>query len=204
MKKLIALLLVITMLLSFAACSKKNNGTQSTPETPDNGNSGDNGENITTGLTIVVPEYKDYGRGTVNFDKLVYSRPNIQALIDGFVGATLAVEANETGVEEQIASIRAMEAPFSTVKTMYTLAQIYNNKDSSVAYWQAEYEYITTNYPRLSKIIEDLLVACAQSEYRDVFENDCFGYSLEEYVDGGIYTEAVVALMEEEAALESE
>ena len=44
MKKLIALLLVITMLLSFAACSKKNNGTQSTPETPDNGNSGDNGE----------------------------------------------------------------------------------------------------------------------------------------------------------------
>ena len=204
MKKLIALLLILTMLLSFAACSKKNNGTQSTPETPDNGNSGNNGENITTGLTIVVPEYKDYGRGTVNFDKLVYSRPNIQALIDGFVGATLAVESNETSVEEQIASIRAMEAPFSTVETMYTLAQIYNNKDSSVAYWQAEYEYIATNYPRLSKIIEDLLVACAQSEYRDVFESEYFGYSLEEYVDGGIYTEEVVALMEEEAALESQ
>ena len=203
MAKLIALLLILSMVLSFVACSKKNNGDEDIPSVPDTSTDG-GGENTNNALTVAVPEYKDYGRGTVDFGKLVYSRPNIQYVIDGFVGATLAVEANETSVAEQIASIREMEIPYANVETMYSLAQIYNNKDFSIAYWQTEYEYISTNYPRLLKIVEDLLVACAQSEHRSVFESEYFGYSLEEYVNGGIYTDEVVALMEEEAALESE
>lgn len=203
MAKLIALLLILSMVLAFVACSKKNNGDEDIPSVPDTSTDG-GGENTNNALTVAVPEYKDYGRGTVDFGKLVYSRPNIQYVIDGFVGATLAVEANETSVGEQIASIREMEIPYANVETMYSLAQIYNNKDFSIAYWQTEYEYISTNYPRLLKIVEDLLVACAQSEHRSVFESEYFGYSLEEYVNGGIYTDEVVALMEEEAALESE
>ena len=203
MRKLIALFLVISVLLSFTACNKKagNEGDNSTP-TPDSGTT-DNSGNTSTAQTVVVPEYKDYGRGTENFDKLIYSRPNMQAVIDGFGAATFVVEANEITVEEQIAKIREMEEPLATVKTMYSLAQIYNNKNSSVEYWQNEYEYISTNYPKLSKTVEDLLVACAQSEHRETFETTYFGYSLEEYVDGGIYSDEVVALMEEEARLES-
>lgn len=203
MKKLIALLLVLSLVLGFSACSKPDkNGNGSTEQTPDNGAT-DNGGSINTGLTVFVPEYKDYGRGTVDFDKLIYSRPNMQSLIDGFGAVTFEIEANETSVEEQIARIRELEAPLSNVKTMYALSQIYNNSDSSVEYWQTEYGYISTNYPKLSQIVEDLLVACARSEHRETFENDYFGYSLEEYVDGGIYSDEVVALMEEEASLES-
>ena len=201
MKKLIALLLALSMLLGLCACARPDGGDEATQ--PDAGTE-DNGGSTSTGITVVVPEYKDYGRDTVDFDKLVYSRPNMQSVIDGFAAATAAVEANATDVADQIETIRALEAPLSGVRSMYALAQIYNNTDSSVEYWQNEYSYISTNYPRLTRSVEDLLVACARSEHRETFEKDYFGYSLEEYVDGGIYSDEVVALMEQEAALESE
>lgn len=203
MRKLIALLLFLTILFGYTSCSHKNNANDPSEQNPGI-NNGEQNATANPSMTIVVPEYKDYGRGTVDFDKLVYSRPNMQLVIDGFTAAAEAIEKNETSFEEQVGVIRTLEEPLSTVRTMYSLAQIYNNKDYSVEYWQTEYEYISTNYPRLSKTVEDLLVACARSEHRAEFEEKYFGYSLEEYVDGGIYTDEVVALMEEEARLESE
>lgn len=204
MKKLTALFLIFCIVFGFAACGSPSNSNQGDTQEP-NADTDSSGENdVTSGLTVVVPEYKDYGRGTQNFDKLIYSRPNMQGVIDGFGAATYSVEANDTTVEEQIEKIRALEEPLATVKTMYALSQIYNNKDSSVEYWQSEYGYISANYPKLSKAVEDLLVACARSEHRETFETEYFGYSLEEYVDGGIYSDETVALMEEEARLESE
>ena len=203
MRKLIALLLFLTILFGYTSCSHKNNTNDPSEQNPGI-NNGEQNATANPSMTIVVPEYKDYGRGTVDFDKLVYSRPNMQLVIDGFTAAAEAIEKNETSFEEQVGVIRTLEEPLSTVRTMYSLAQIYNNKDYSVEYWQTEYEYISTNYPRLSKTVEDLLVACARSEHRAEFEEKYFGYSLEEYVDGGIYTDEVVALMEEEARLESE
>lgn len=203
MRKLIALLLFLTILFGYTSCSHKNNGSNQDEQNPGT-NNGEQNATANPTITIVVPDYKDYGRGTVDFNKLVYSRPNMQFVIDGFESATDAIIKNELTFDELVGGIRTLEEPLSTVKTMYSLAQIYNSKDYSVEYWQTEYEYISTNYPRLSKTVEDLLVACARSEHRADFEEKYFGYSLEEYVDGGIYTDEVVALMEEEARLESE
>ena len=87
---------------------------------------------------------------------------------------------------------------------MYSLAEIYRSKDSSVEYWQTEYSYITTNYPKLTQSIEKLIVACAASPHRETFESDYFGYSLEEYADGGSYTDSAVELMINEAELEAQ
>ena len=205
MKKLIALLLLLTVLFSYTACGSKDKvNDNSGGNNLDVSDNEQNEEQSTPSITIVVPEYKDYGRGTQSFDKLVYSRPNMQGVIDSFESVTAAILVESGTPEEHIAAIRTLEAPLSAVKSMYALAQIYNNKDSSIEYWQNEYEYISTNYPRLSKVVEDLLVACARSEHREAFETEYFGYSLEEYADGGIYTDEVVALMKEEARLESE
>ena len=201
MKKLIALFLALSMLFSLCACANKNGGNDSGNDKDENTGSG---EVINKVPTVAVPEYKDYGRGTVNFEELIYARPNLQAIIDAFDAVTLTITANEKTVVEQIEDIRALEDDLSDVRTMYSLAEIYHSKDASVEYWQTEYEYISTNYPRLTQTIEDLLVACSLSEHKATFETDYFGYSLDEYTSGGIYTDEVVALMEEEARLESE
>lgn len=201
MKKLIALLLLLSMILCLTSCFKKGNEVDTFD--PVGGTSSGNDDSNNGNVTIVVPEYKDYGRGTVNFENLLYTRPNIEGLVKRFNDVTLTVEANEKSVAEQIADIRALEYDFANIKSMYSLAEIYQNQDSSVAYWQSEYAYITTNYPKLTQAVEDLLVACAVSENKAVFETDYFNYSLDDYVDGGIYTDEVVSLMEEEARLES-
>ena len=205
MTRLIALLLLISMLFGLCACAAggKDNG-----EKPTDGNAQGGGGNeeevIDPSSVIVVPEYKDYGRGTVNFDELIYSRPNIQSVIDKIDAVTIEVTENERTVSEQIASISALESAIETVETMYSLTEIYRSKDSSVEFWQIEYGYISVNYPKLSQAIENLLEACAASEHRQTFEKDYFDYSLEDYANGGIYTDEVVRLMEEEARLEAE
>lgn len=203
MKKLIALLLILSFIFSICACSKKGGKDPEkedtdTTETPDDEQIKDNT------IPIVVPPYKDYGRGSVDFDKVVYSRPDIQGILNAFAQVTETVKADEKAVEAQIADIMALEPYLDAVATMYSLSEIYRNKDSSSAFWQGEYAYISSNYPSVSQAIEDLLVACARSRHRTAFEEDYFRYSLEEYVDGGIYTDEVVKLMEYEANLEAE
>ena len=143
MKKLIALFLVFSMLFSLCSCANKNNGS-------DNGNDKDEnagqGEVINKLPTVAVPEYKDYGRGTVNFEKLIYARPDLQTIIDAFNAVTLTVTANEKTVEDQIEDIRALEDDLDNVRTMYTLSEIYHNKDTSEKYWQTEYPPFRVRY----------------------------------------------------------
>ena len=204
LKKLTALILILCLLLGFSSCSKKtpanDNGTNNqssqgaqppapTPDVPS---------------SIVVPPYKDYGRGSTDFDKIVYSRPNIAQIIEKFNTVTAIVEKNEISADEQISAIRSVENDFMTVKTMNSLAEIYNHKDSSDEFWKTEYEYLTTAYPLFTQAVEDMIVACARSTHKKTFESDYFGYSLDDYTDGGIYTDEVVALMSEEARLEAE
>ena len=202
MKKLIALLLTLAILFSYTACGKNKNSGDDTDDVIQDNSEQNTPPSLTP--TIVVPEYKDYGRGTVDFNTLIYSRPNIQAVIDAFEAVSATVKENTKSLDEQIADITALEEPLANVDTMYSLSLIYNNKDTSIEYWQDEYEYISTNYPRLTQTVENLLVECARSEHKAAFEEKYFGYSLDEYVDGGIYSDAVVELMAEEARLEAE
>lgn len=207
MKRLIALFLLLSMLLCQTACSAPNGAGDGEENVENNDNNlGNNGDDETVGNqpAIVVPEYKDYERGSVDFDKLVYSRPNMEAIIRSVESAKETVSKNEVSVLLQIEAIRSLEIELDKVDTMYTLAEIYRSKDSTVEFWQDEYGYISTNYPKLSMAVEDLLEVCALSENKKTFEEEYFDYSLDEYLDGGIYTDEVVSLMEEEARLESE
>lgn len=203
MKKLTALILLLCMLVSCASLSAPNKDDKTPPnvevETPS-----DTPKDPLTQQTIVVPEYKDYGRGTVDFNKFVYSRADIQYILDAFGSLTESVKENGKSADEYIDAMRQLEDPLSTVKTMYALTEIHRSRNSSDEYWASEYEYVSTNYPKLSQAVEDLLVACAKSEHRSYFENNYFGYSLEKYAQGGIYTDEVVELMESEAALEAQ
>ena len=206
MKKLIALILLICMITTLIGCKKQkeNQPTPELPVTPPTENNGGGGQTDGFSPTIVVPEYKDYGRGSVNFGDIIYTRPGIQALITAFENAAATVGENKKSIDAQIEELRSLEAPLSNVKTMYSLVEINQRKDSSIPFWKDEAEYIGTYYPELTKAVEDLMVACARSEHKSSFESDYFGYSLDEYIDGGIYTDEVVELMQREAELEAE
>lgn len=153
---------------------------------------------------IKVPEYKDYLRGTKNFDELVYSRPDISGAIALLNSLSEMISENALPYEEQLKKLDEASAVYKNVKTMNSLATIYNYKDSSNEFWLAEYHYITTNYPSFSQGVEALFVSAANSPHAESFEKDFFGEGLEEYKYGGIYTDTVVELMKREAELETE
>jgi len=157
------------------------------------------------GNNIVVPEYKDYGRDTVNFSELEYIRPSITSIVAELEAVTEAITANEKTFEEQLKLIEDMEEDYTNVLSAYTVSQICSYKNSSDTYWAEEYEYMTSNYPQFVSAIEDMMVAAAKSPHAELFEEQYFGEGLiEEYADGGIYTDEVVTLLEKEAELETQ
>ena len=206
MKKLIAILLLICMLTSLIACKGPKDDGEKDPVTNPGASTNTNtpGNTETPAPTIAVPEYKDYGRGTQDFKNIVYSRPNIQTVISSFETVMSTIQGDVVGISEQIANLRSLETPLSNVKTMYALVEINQSKSSAVKYWSDEAEYFATYYPSLIQATENLIVACARSEHKEIFETDYFGYSIDKYANGGIYTDEVVTLMNAEARLENE
>ncbi len=204
MKKIIALLLcIITCFYSLTAL------TACKEETPsDNGGGGSavtppepTPEPKPEGPTIVVPEYKDYGRNTKNFADIVYETPDVSGLITSFEEVSAAITANEIPFEEQISKIEALEDGYFAFFTMYTLAEINNSRDSSNEFWLDEYTYLSTNYSAVSQAVENMYVAAARSPHKADFEEEYFGDTLDEYIDGGIYSDELVALMATESEL---
>ena len=154
---------------------------------------------------IKVPEYKDHGRDTINFADIKYERPNYAAVIDLFRQTIDAIEANQISYDEQLAKINELDAPYNKVLTMYSLANIYNSKNTAEKFWNDEYAIVTSGYPAFAEAIEDLFVAAASSPHAERFEDDYFGEGLiEEYKDGGKFTDEMIAYWEEEETLEAE
>lgn len=221
MKRLLALFLVLVMLVSatsiLTACQRRDDTPpvveQPTPdpETPENPGTEDPGNTEDpenpgklekpNWSTIIVPDYQDYGRDTVDFSDLVYEEVDAEQLVADFEEVIAAIEANEIPFEDQVALIVGLEDGYLAFSTAYTLASINNGRDSSNQFWLEQYKYITTNSASVSRAIEDMYVACAQSVHKESFETEYFGDSLDEYVDGGSYTDELVALLERESEL---
>ena len=142
MKKLIAIFLLICMLTILAACKKKTDNEDPGEDTEDiTDDKGDKNPEDTT-PTIVVPEYKDYGRGSVDFGAIIYTRPDIESVISAFEAAADTVVKNEKSVADQIADLGALESPLSSVKTMYSMIEINRSKNSSIQFWIDEASYV--------------------------------------------------------------
>ena len=203
MKRIVSFLLILSLIFSFGACK----GKDKAPANNDSGNPSENQKpqnNEPKPETIVVPAYKDYGRGSVDFTDITYSRPDMDAIVDKFQAVTALVNEDSISSEEQVSAVENLEEDYYYVESMYAIIEIFVYSDASVNFWQNEFEYMSISYPLFTKTIEDLLVACAASVHRTKFENEYFGYSLEEYRDGGIYTDELVELMQNEAMLEAE
>ncbi len=153
---------------------------------------------------IVVPPYKDYGRGTLDFSTQSYSRPAISTVIAAFDSASEAISKNEIAYDEQLELIRGLESGYENVMSMKAISEIYFSLNSSSALWSREHKYIATNFPAFSLSIDRLYVSCANSPHRDDFEKDYFHKDIDAYAGGGTYTEELVRLLALEAEYESE
>lgn len=154
---------------------------------------------------IIVPEYKDYKRDTIDFKNISYTRPNYSGTIEKLREVIAVIEKNEISFDKQLEKILALEDDYNHILTMYALANIYNSKDSSLEFWNNEYAYVTSNYPSFAEAIEDMFVAAANSPHAARFEEEYFGEGLiEEYKDGGKFTDTMIKLWADEEALEAE
>ena len=143
--------------------------------------------------TVIVPAYKDYGRDTVNFGDIKYERPNYAAAIASFANVIADIDANAISYDEQLDAITSLEESYANILTMYSLANIYNSKNTAEKFWNDEYAFVTSGYPAFAEAIEDLFVAAANSPHAEAFEKDYFGDGLiEEYKDGGKFTDNMI------------
>lgn len=198
--RLICLLLLVSMLFTatatLTACSQPEPPIGDDPPTVDGGG--------TQEKSIIKPQFKTYDRRTVNFDRIEYVRPDADALISDFLTVTDVIAKNEIPYADQLGAVISLEDGYTNFKTMYSYSNILMSKDARSTYWCDEYDYISGYVPSFSSTIEKLYVAAAQSEHAEKFESDYFGEGLiEEYADGGIYTEALVELLEKETEIEN-
>lgn len=199
--RLIALLLLLAMLLSTLSILT---GCAETPQTP-TPQPDDTPTTDTIPSKFVVPPYKDYDRTTIHFQDITYHRPDIAASVAELASVCLAIQDNELTYEEQLTLIHDAEAGYTDILTMQSLSYVKSCHDAQDTYWSGEYAWISAEYPALTQQIEKLYVAAANSPHAEQFETDYFGDDLiEQYRDGGIYTDEVVDLIAQEATLEAE
>ncbi len=218
LNKIFSLLLILALTLSvtvsLAGCAMTgdgngdmggSNGGEQSGEDNSNGQANGDTSGISDNLDkIIVPEYKEYPRKTVNFSEIVYKRPDFDKINNAFQEVIDIINENSIPYEEQLAKIEALEEDYENVLTMYQLANIYNSKKASEVFWNTEFSYVSENYPAFAKSIEDLYVCAANSPNAEKFENDYFGSGLiDEYKDGGILSENMVKLWSDEEALEA-
>lgn len=211
MKRLLSLLLCIiiafSVLAMLASCGTPPPEEPPVVDGPEEGELPDDKEENKEkeDTKLEVPSYKDYERDTVSFSEIVYTRPKTAETVEKFNTVTALIDKNEISYDEQIEKITDLEDDFSLYLTMHTYANIKFNADCTDPFWSEEYSVTRLEYPEFSRAVEELFVAAARSPHADKFEEDYFGDDLvEEYADGGDYTDELVALMEDEARLESE
>lgn len=187
-KALLLLLLSFVIILSSCVLENNNDKNDSTPPPEE----------------IYVPPLSENAKEAVSLSNIVYVRPNPEELMHKT--ELLTKEIGEKSVEYNriIESILSIDKEYSSFSTMLTYAMLKNSADSADSFYAAEYEYLRTASPSLTRAIEDLFVAAANSEFAEKLEEDIFwnGF-VEDYADGTIYNDELVAILENEAELES-
>ena len=159
-------------------------------------------------INSIVSEYNPYGSSWVKFSQMKYERPDIDAVTEQMrsVGAMIDGSDGKTHSYDDLAE-KLYAALMKVVdwNSMESLAFIHYSIDTSDAKWAAEVDFYDENNGVYAQELEALYVACAQSEYKEKFENDIFGAgTLDPYVTGPVITDEIAELMQREAELKSQ
>ena len=156
-------------------------------------------------MRLLLGDFSPYARATVKLSEMKYERPDAKETIEMMQSKIMIVDGtdgeNHTLEEIENAVLDAYNA-YLTWQSMETLAYVRFSIDTTDNEWVAETEFFDENTPKVNQEFENLYVACAQSENKEALENDLFGEgTLDKYVDGGILTDEIAALMQRESEL---
>ncbi len=209
MSRLISLFLLLSFLfalsLSITSCAG-NTPTDENELESGEGDAKEDGESNEDELpALIAPTLKDFpDRRSQRFSKIEYNRPDIDSLSSKIRAVSDSIRDNQISYENSLDEIEKIDKDYSSLLTNVNYVNIKHSENLLDEYWSRENSYLTEGYPSYRKAIEELLVVCAQSEKAEDYERDAFGEGLiEQYKDGGVMTDTLVALLENEAELEN-
>lgn len=147
----------------------------------------------------------DGERGTVKFSYMEYSRPDTKELYAFLDGVRDTIASPDSEYAEKLEALNSVNSPYWDFYTMCELADIRYTIDMSNEFYKEESAYLDGEFARFAEKIENIYTACADSEYKDSFEEDYFGIGgLDGYGSsegGGVYDEVAVELYAQEAKI---
>jgi len=174
MKKLALLLALLTLLTALSGCSLVSRAMDA----------------------LLAPE-------PVAFEDMKYTRPDPEQMEEALAAAQEAARTS-TSVFEIMRRVETFYAHYDSYLTNANLADIHYSIDLTDTYWEAEYQFCMENYPRLDAALEELYVSLANAPLRKQLEKEYFGEGFfDGYEGGSSLSDATLALLEQEAALEN-
>jgi len=141
---------------------------------------------------------------TVSFDAMEYRRPNLTDFQNS-VEQCCGQAETETDVEKLMEHVWTCFEHYHDFYTNYALSNIRYCQDMTDIYWEKEYNYCLERTAEVDAEINRLMYALAASPLREALETDEYfgaGY-FDAYTGENIWTDEFIALMEQEAALQS-
>lgn len=203
MKKLILLLLVLSLAVSSAITLAACDMSEDTPADKPSADVPQDKDYVYDGNGVIRPPKREYLHSLASIGEIEYARPEVERHTEVLSKISKKIE-EEDDYDIALSYVIASEPAFIEIRTMYTIAELESMKDSSSTYWKEEYEYLSTSTAAYNKALEDMFVACAKSPFKERFEEEYFKMSLDEYADGGKYTDELVRLEELEGGLIAE
>ena len=168
------------------------------------GGGGDDDDQTQSGPTIVdgyiYPPYHDYGRGTVNFEDMKYTRPDFDAAKRKFEEA--AAHVSDGDISELTALYKEAEELYENASGMTALIGAMYAKSDNDASMLAEYESAASALSELSVSADIARTSAALCSHAEKISAEVYGgVLLERYGKFGEYSPSLKTLLYEEAEL---
>lgn len=156
-----------------------------------------------TGCGAIIGELT--GFGVVKYRDMEYSRPDMNEM-ERILQESCDTAANGKNLDQVLEGIYGFYEVYDNFHTSHALAEIRYSTDLTDLYWEEEYNFCLENASQAEAALEELYFALAASPYREELEGEAyFGADFFDAYEGeSLWTEELLALMEQEAQLQGQ
>jgi len=145
-----------------------------------------------------------YSTPTVHFRDMEYTHPDMMEL-EKTLSKSCETLASTRDIDAAMEAVYAFYDVYDRFYTNYNLADLNYSRDLTDLGWEEEYYYCAENAASVDAGLEELYYTIADAPLRKQLEEDFFGEGyFESYEGESIWDDTFLALMEQEAQLQSE